>query len=96
MTNYVYILYVNGFSSTVRMSPRLRQCRRSLDLPPGRFRVSLVCVPGHVLGNVMADELTRSNALLLESFSIELGMSLASFNLAIMLKFFRDANLYSG
>ena len=61
----------------------------------GCFSVSLVWIHGlsNVLWNCRVDELAIARALLPESSSIELGMILASFKLAIARKSFRDANL---
>ena len=45
------------------------------------------------MGNYRIDELARVGTLLAELSSIELGMPLAKFKLAIALKFFQAANL---
>ena len=63
-----------------------RESRCCFDLPSGRFSFSLVWVPGHnnVLGNNKSDELAKADELLPELSSIELGMPLDSFKLAIV------------
>ena len=67
--------------------------RRYLDLLSRRFTsVSLLWVPVHcnIPGKCRADELARAGEFLPESFSIELGMPLASVKLDIVRKFFLD------
>ena len=84
------IRFLSGF---VNNSKFVKECRRCLDLLSGRFCASLVWFPGQVLGNYRAHGLLRAGAPFPKSSSIELGMPLASFKLAIARKFFQDSNL---
>ena len=86
---------IKSQSNVLNNSKMARKCLRCFNLLSGRFSVTLIGVRGHcgIQGNYRADELATAGELLPESSSINLGVPLTPFKLAIEQKFSRNANL---
>ena len=86
---------IKSLSNVANNSRIVWECRSCLNFLSGWFSVTLISIPGHcdIPENCRADRLARTGTLLPEFASIDLGMPLNSFKVAIARKFSRDVNL---